>query len=114
MVHGDVAPHFATAAPSLLAPFARPAPPPPLAAPPRPAPDAPPPGNASNAPAAPPKKKRPCASSLTSSALRLLVHLFYPGMVHGDVAPYFAIATPSLLAPLARPAPPPPLAAPLA
>ena len=31
-------------------------------------------------------------------------------MVHGDVAPYFAAAAPSLLAPLARPAPPPPLA----
>ena len=42
-------------------------------------------------------------------------------MVPGDVAPYFAAAAPSyfaaaapsLLAPLARPAPPPPLAAPL-
>ena len=69
---------------------------------------------------------RPCASSLIS-ALRLLAHLglapsrssrpcassahlFDSSMVHGDVAPYFAAAAPSLLAPLARPAPPPPLA----
>ena len=44
---------------------------------------------------------RPCASSLTS-ALRLLVHLFDSSIVHGDVAPYFAAAAPSLLAPLAR------------
>ena len=44
--------------------------------------------------------------------MRLLVHLFDSGMVYGDVAPYFAAAAPSKLAPLARPAPPPPLAAP--
>ena len=73
-----------------------------------------------------PRPSRPCASSLIS-ALRLLAHLglapsrssrpcassahlFDSGMVHGDVAPYFAAAAPSLLAPLARPAPPPPLA----
>ena len=80
---------------------------------------------------APSRSSRPCASSLIS-ALRLLAHLgpapsrssrpcassahfFDSSMVHGDVAPYFAAAAPSLLAPLARPAPPPPpaLAAPL-
>ena len=75
---------------------------------------------------APPRSSRPCASSLLS-ALRLLAHLglapsrssrpcassahlFDSGIKHGDVAPYFAAAAPSLLAPLARPAPPPPLA----
>ena len=75
---------------------------------------------------APSRSSRPCASSLIS-ALRLLAHLgpapsrssrpcassahfFDSSMVHGDVAPYFAAAAPSLLAPLARPAPPPPLA----
>ena len=39
-----------------------------------------------------------------------LSSFFDSSMVHGDVAPYFAAAAPSLLAPLARPAPPPPLA----